>query len=282
VHHGAVTYAGKTSVLILVKAAPRPSRKYGDTICVAGLQGGLENPHWIRLYPVPFRYLDGDRRFRKYQMINVITRDAGADKRPESRKINAESIELRSQLKPWSARAEWVERIAGPTMCGMMAAVRHNLNAPSLGAIRPAQAEGLAFERHPGWTAEQLQRFEDYRNQGDLFSEVPPRMLDAPRFVVSLKYRCEAQACGGHDQRIIDWELNALQFRCRDLPDDELRASIVDKFFGNPFAEHKSPLIFVGNQENPQRRASFTVLGLYYPRREEAEKGRTLFCVVRR
>jgi hypothetical protein len=277
VHHGAVTLAGKTSVLILVKAAPQPSRRYGDTVCVAGLEGGLENPRWIRLYPVPFRYLDGDRQFHKYQIIKVITRDAGSDKRPESRKINAESIELGRQLKPWSPRAEWVERVEGPTMCGMLAAVRQDMNGPSLGAIRPAEAEGLVFERHPGWTPEQLQRFEDYRNQGDLFTEVPPRMLEAPKFVVSLRYRCEALACGGHEQRIIDWELNAVQFRFRNLPDDELRAIIIERFFRIPFAERKSPLIFVGNQEKPERRASFTVLGLYYPAHAEAEKGRTLF-----
>lgn len=43
------------------------------------------------------------------------------------------------------------------------------------------------------------------------------------------------------------------------------------------FGSKKEPLIFVGNQEDVRRRAAFTVLGLYYPDRADAEKGRTLF-----
>ncbi|HEX8508591.1 MAG TPA: hypothetical protein VF635_03730 [Propionibacteriaceae bacterium] len=75
----------------------------------------------------------------------------------------------------------------------------------------------------------------------------------------------------------MDWELTALQARFRRQSDHELQAIITDKFFTNPFGERKEPLIFVGNQEDVRRRAAFTVLGLYYPRRDEAEKGRTLF-----
>jgi hypothetical protein len=40
-----------------------------------------------------------------------------------------------------------------------------------------------------------------------------------------------------------------------------------------PFLRDTDPLIYVGNQENPQRRRSFTVLGLYYPQIGEADPG---------
>ena len=264
-------------VLILVKAAPQPSITYGETVCVAGLRGPAARPSWIRLYPVPFRYLDGDRQFHKYQLIEVTTRDAGSDKRPESRKITADSITITGTLRTWSQRSPWIERIETPTMCRLQEAVKRDLNATSLAAVRPAQAERLTFEHNPGWSPEQLRRFVAYRSQGTLFDQIPKPLLEPPRFRVRLRYRCEDRSCAGHAQTIIDWELTALQAHHRRSSDDELRAAITHRFFENPFAAGKDPLIFVGNQEDVRRRGSFTVLGLYYPDRADAEKGRTLF-----
>jgi len=94
-----MTVRSTTTVLVLVKAAPQPSSTYGETVCVAGLEGPVERPRWLRLYPVPFRYLDGERQFRKYDLVEVTTRDTGADKRPESRKITADSIKINVNLK---------------------------------------------------------------------------------------------------------------------------------------------------------------------------------------
>jgi hypothetical protein len=46
-------------VLVLVKATPQPSRQYGDTVCVAGADMNADPLRWVRLYPVPFRYMEG-------------------------------------------------------------------------------------------------------------------------------------------------------------------------------------------------------------------------------
>lgn len=43
-------------VLITVKSYPSPSRRYGETVCVAGVD--LDSGRWVRLYPIPFRDLD--------------------------------------------------------------------------------------------------------------------------------------------------------------------------------------------------------------------------------
>lgn len=276
-HHDVSMTGSRAEVLVLVKATPQPSATYGETVCVAGLVGPADDPKWIRLYPVPFRYLDGERQFHKYQLIEVTTRDASADKRPESHKITADSIKINGELKTWGRRAEWIERVPTPTMCSLQAAVRENINSSSLAAVRPARVDKLSFAPHPGWTPVQLARFEAYRSQGTLFDDIPLPLLQPPRFRVHLHYTCEESGCGGHQQTIIDWELTALQARLRAASDHELQAVITQNFFNNPFSARKDPLIFVGNQEDIRRRASFTVLGLYYPRRHEAEKGRTLF-----
>ncbi len=45
----------KQRVLITVKTYPTLSRKYGETVCTAGIR---EDGSWVRIYPVPFRRLD--------------------------------------------------------------------------------------------------------------------------------------------------------------------------------------------------------------------------------
>ncbi|HEX8093438.1 hypothetical protein [Jatrophihabitans sp.] len=152
-----------------------------------------------------------------------------------------------------------------------------DLNAASLGAIRPAATPQLRFSDHPGWSDEQLARFNAYRDQGDLFRETPPTLLDPPPLLVQLEYQCNERDCAGHIQRIIDWELTALQLRYRHKSTAELKSAITRNFIDLPFSGERQPLIFVGNQENVQRRASFTVLGLYYPRRSDIEQSGLLF-----
>jgi hypothetical protein len=263
-------------VLVLVKATPQPSKQYGDTVCVAGIDLGADPPRWVRLYPVPFRYLDGDNQFKKYDVIRVLARSAGADKRPESRKIDASAVEVECQIGSWAERDAWLSGLENPTMCDLQRQVRADINAQSLAAVRPASVQGLDFDTHPGWTLEELARFEQYQNQGDLFRETAPRLLEPPAFNVRLKYRCTSEGCDGHSQRIIDWELAALQRRYR-WDHHELKRAVTRNFFDVPFGRDRAPLIYVGNQENVQRRAAFTILGLYYPKKGDLRQKERLF-----
>lgn len=55
-------------VLITVKAYPNPSRSQSEAACIVGVRrdGGF-----VRLYPVPFRSLEDEQQFKKYQWIRV-------------------------------------------------------------------------------------------------------------------------------------------------------------------------------------------------------------------
>ena len=55
----------------LVKAYPALSRTYGEVSCVAGVEMTADGPRWMRFYPVPFRSLEDDKQFRKYQPVRV-------------------------------------------------------------------------------------------------------------------------------------------------------------------------------------------------------------------
>jgi len=79
-------------VLITVKAYPNPSKKYGETVCCAGID--IESLEWVRLYPIPFRDLDSSQKFQKYTIVTVRCWKAPDDHRLESYKVDSDSIKI--------------------------------------------------------------------------------------------------------------------------------------------------------------------------------------------
>jgi hypothetical protein len=53
-------------ILITVKTYPTLSRKYGETVCTAGMR---EDGSWVRVYPVPFRRLEDTEQYRKFDWL---------------------------------------------------------------------------------------------------------------------------------------------------------------------------------------------------------------------
>ncbi|WP_244367538.1 NACHT domain-containing protein [Micromonospora echinofusca] len=94
----------RLQLLITVKAAPNPSEKYGETVCVAGLRTDMLRPKWVRLYPINFRHLDSDEAFKKYDIISVDAKPARQDQRRESWKPLMDSIEKARHLDGWRSR----------------------------------------------------------------------------------------------------------------------------------------------------------------------------------
>ena len=69
-------------ILILVKTYPEISKKYTETVCTGGILA--ETRELIRLYPVRYRYLEGETQFSKYQWISAKIAKSTTDVRPES------------------------------------------------------------------------------------------------------------------------------------------------------------------------------------------------------
>ena len=79
----------KKKVLITVKTYPLPSRKAIEVSCTAGV---TEDSKWIRLFPLPFRRLEYERQFKKYQWIEANVTKALSDPRSESYKVDLDTI----------------------------------------------------------------------------------------------------------------------------------------------------------------------------------------------
>jgi len=70
-----------TKVLITVKTYPTLSEKYDELVCTAGFR---EDGSWVRIFPVPFRKLDYQNRYEKWQWIEIDLVKNTSDFRPES------------------------------------------------------------------------------------------------------------------------------------------------------------------------------------------------------
>jgi len=58
-----------SKVLIWGKTTPQLSTKHMETVCTGGC---LEDGSPVRLFPIPFRYLAGDRQFHLYQCWGIL------------------------------------------------------------------------------------------------------------------------------------------------------------------------------------------------------------------
>jgi hypothetical protein len=100
----------REKILIWAKTYPELSKKHFETVCTAGMQ---ESGKPLRLYPIPYRYLgDGQEQFKLYQWISADIKKSPDDDRPESYKIDCDTIEsgevIKSTSDEWGKRSEWM------------------------------------------------------------------------------------------------------------------------------------------------------------------------------
>lgn len=264
--------------LPLVKAYPALSKTYGEVSCIAGVQYtpdpalSAAEPRWIRLYPVPFRDLDGNQQFAKYQPIRVAVQSHSGDTRPETRRPDRESIRIVGDPIPssdsWLRRRRFVEPLMAGSMCEIRDAQRKS--GTSLGIFRPKRVFDLEIEA-VDVKAEKAEMARAWVAQGSLLrSESDDEKaqqvaaLEQIPWRFKLHYECSAPGCGGnHHQSIIDWEIAQFYRRVRNGSDWQkaMRAQILGKICG----ADKDTALIVGNQH--QHLNSFLILGLWWPPR---------------
>lgn len=68
-------------LLVNCKTYPAVSKKYIETVCTGGVE---PDGSFVRLYPVPFRFLDGSEKYKRWDIIRVRAYRDTKDTRPES------------------------------------------------------------------------------------------------------------------------------------------------------------------------------------------------------
>lgn len=187
-------------VVVLIKAAPQVSKRHGETVCCAGITPYGE---WRRLYPVSFRHLPEDRKFRRWDRLNYRWEYPKDDKRKESRRIDAESLTISGKLKREDHWAFLEKAIVDSTT--KEAEKNHSL------ALLAVEVEEFFYEKlsEEKYT-EKSQKFESLNRLGDLFGgETIANYRPCP-YEFKYKYRCGDGLRTGTCQ---DWEIEATYHR---------------------------------------------------------------------
>ena len=245
-------------VLITVKAYPNPSKKYRETVCVAGI---TREEGWVRLYPITFRYLPQVARFKKYQIVRL-RMGKHSEGRPESYRPDQDSFrpgEIISTKNAWHGRKEWLLPKASSSMCEILK-LQHE-SGKSLGMFKPKDAPELIIEKAD-------KEWGDIVRQLHMFEE-PRKPLEPIPFRFKYRYICDDPHCNGHEQTIVDWEACELYRKLRDSEDTEyaIHAKMEQKFVDQLWGQDKDSYLFVGNQLAHPR--SFIVLGVFWPPKME-------------
>jgi hypothetical protein len=162
-------------VLITVRTYPVPTAKTVESSCTGGITADGE---WIRLFPVPYRLMDVEKRFSKWQWINVNVLKATNDPRPESYKLNIDSVQIGQTVGTedgWRERRILIKPLQRPSMCRIQREQQQN-GSPTLGIFRPHQITRLRIDpaEQKEWTREQLAVLK----QDSLFQKAPAETLE--------------------------------------------------------------------------------------------------------
>lgn len=219
----------KDRVLITVKTYPTLSRKYGETVCTAGVR---EDGSWVRIYPVPFRRLDEEQQYRKFDWIECMLARYRSDPRPESHRP-ADQKELRpighiDTADNWRERRLLLLKTARvyDRLDDLIAGAK--ANEVSLAVFKPSRILDFVWEEESReWDPDKVRQMRELYSQLDLFADNTWRetFKVIPKLPYSFSYRFEDVSGRTSELQVLDWETGALYWNClRAAEGDEPKA----------------------------------------------------------
>lgn len=249
-------------ILITVKTYPEYSDKYAETVCTCGILADTRK--MIRIYPIRFRYLDGESKFIKYQWIKAEIKKAERDPRPESYNINNESIRLGTVIeadkKGWAEREKWLindKNVFDSIEILQEHREKHNT---SLGIIKPKTINDFRIEKKNSKEMHEAQlKKQSIMAQDDIFIEIKDLEILPCKFF--LNFNCNTESCKGHDYSILDWEIAELYRKTRNRVgwERKLKEKVMEMIFG----PKRETYLLVGNMLRHQK--TFCTLGFFWP-----------------
>lgn len=250
----------KKKVLVLVKAEPAPSSRYGACVCTAGI---TDEGEFIRLYPVPYyTFCDDKKKFRKYDWIEVECQKSKKDNRRESYKIDPDSIKVLGHI---DTRNNWCERnkLVLPKLSKNINEIKES--GASIGLIKPSKVLDFKYEY--------LQDSSELT--GKDFKETLQTVFDTEKGVTkkiphiekmdkhyTYTFECEGENTT-HNIMCEDWELYQSSRKWIDTYGTESQVwnKIHDKFF-TKFTTENDLYFFMGTH---WKYKTWIIIGIYYP-----------------
>jgi hypothetical protein len=267
-----VTLTGKwehKKILMTVKAYPQPSQTYGEAVCTTGI---TEDGKWIRLYPMLFRELPEHQRFKKYQWIEANVCKSTSDYRPESYKIDHDTIKLLDWL---DTKSKWQKRksIILPLEVKSLEELDdlRKTKGLSIGLIKPRSIVDFVVEKvSEDWSEKQTNALNSsqmslFDMNSDSTSSNTKKELEKIPYKFSYSFFCDDERCNGHQLQILDWELGeAYRSWSKQYPHDILFEKIKQRFF-DEFITKKELYLYLGTLKNLHQYGTFSITGVFYP-----------------
>lgn len=211
-----------SEAIILVKASPQVGRKHGETVCCAGVNN---NGEWLRLYPVTFRTLEQARQFRRWDRIRFRWQKPKDDPRPESLRVDHQSIEIVGQLKQ-------KERLGFLSRLEVSSLKKVADEGKTFALLRPRDLK-FAITKKPqdDFDAERSE-FKTFAAQSDLFNSSPLIPYEPCPYVFKYSYVTDD---GEREGTCQDWETDATFYNWSRHYGEEKALENMQRVFGEEY-----------------------------------------------
>ena len=228
----------KERILVTVKTYPTLSKKYGETVCTAGVR---EDGSWVRIYPVPFRRLGESEQYRKYDWLECRLVRQKNDFRPDSfRPYDEADLQPAGHI---DTNDMWLERrriILDQSLVYDRldeAITDAKANRISLCVFKPTKVKALIWEKEdPKWDPDKLREMRKIHSQLDMFDDNDWRKTFnvIPKLPYSFSYRFEDITGRQSELQILDWEIGMLYWNCLKSSggnEDKALSKVRQKYF---------------------------------------------------
>lgn len=268
-------------VFIVVKTYPTISKKYAELVCTAGV---LEDGSWIRLYPMPFRKLDIDQKYKKYSWIEIDVERNTSDFRAETyRPCNLGTVTVEEEQKqgrkaPWTLRRSIIfkNKKIYTNLEELIKEAR--TDKTSLAVFKPNKILGFTWEEtERDWDKDKLKLLEAESRQLSLFQtleELEREFQVVKKVPYKFSYRFQDDSGKISKMMIEDWEIGMLFFNClkrADNNENEAILKVKDKYFTEFL--NRDLYFFLGTTKEFHNVAPnpFIIVGLFYPPKESGQ-----------
>lgn len=274
----------KTKVLITVKTYPNISSKYDELVCTAGF---LEDGSMIRIYPIPFRKLDYESQYAKYQWVEMDLIKNTSDFRPESYTF---TDRLFTEIRPldrigtdnnWQERKDIVLKNGYyDDLTTLIDEAKNKDIIKSLAVFKPTKILDFVVEKvSEEYKQEKIDKILADRAQLKIFQQNNVKSEELFEIVKKLPYKFSYrfQDSKGRISKLMieDWEIGQLYWNClRVYGSEEAAIQKVTEKYKDTFIKEHDIYFFLGTTKlhHYTGRNPFLIIGVFYPKYESQMK----------
>lgn len=182
--------------IILVKAFPQYSTRYGETVCCAGI---TKDGEFKRLYPIRYRFLGKNAAFNRWDWVNFEYQEPPKDRRLESCHVLDDNIKIEGTM-PKKDRSIFVNRYVSKSVRSAAE------NGMSLALIRPKNSKFTIRDKNISDLEEEKEKYQKAVRQKSLLHKDLKAIVPVP-YEFTFKFQDEA---GRHTYKAGDWETSAM------------------------------------------------------------------------